>query len=137
MSWYYSFLLFHPHENGCFWPFFTIQSQRIEQTILWEFFILKVFWCSNNLMQKLTSITPTYKIISHLKVFFKYFAQKFELLSSFQTTLHNDGSIWSYSVHLLHRSLHSDSTSVLMIQYFLMLSAQIAVAAQSFKQKQL
>jgi hypothetical protein len=42
---------FPPHELGHFWPFSTIQSQGIEltKTLL---FILKVLWCSNNLMQK-------------------------------------------------------------------------------------
>ena len=57
-EWHYSFLLSCPHELGHFWPFFTIQSQGIEltKTLL---FILKVLWCSNNLMQKMTSITPS------------------------------------------------------------------------------
>jgi hypothetical protein len=56
-EWRYSFLLSHPHELGHFWPFFIIKSQGIEltKTLL---FILKVLWCSNNLMQKMTSITP-------------------------------------------------------------------------------
>jgi hypothetical protein len=42
---------FPPHEHGHFWPFFTIQSQGIEQTKT-LLFILKVLWWSNNMMQK-------------------------------------------------------------------------------------
>jgi len=75
-EWHYSFLLSHPHENGHFWPLFTIQSQGIKQTTT-LLFILNVLWCKNNLMQKMTSITPfIYKII-HLKIFFKNLASKF------------------------------------------------------------
>ena len=48
------FLLSEPHENGHFLPFFIIHSQRIEQTTT-LLFILKILWCSNNLMQKMTS----------------------------------------------------------------------------------
>ena len=55
-EWYYSFLLCRPHEH--FWPFFTIQRQGIEQTTN-LLFILKVLRWSNNLMQKMTSITPS------------------------------------------------------------------------------
>jgi hypothetical protein len=74
-EWHYSFLLSRPHELGHFLPFFTIQSQGIEQakTML---FILKVLWCSNNLKQKMTSITPSIYYFIHLKAFFKNFAQK-------------------------------------------------------------
>jgi hypothetical protein len=40
-------------------------------------FILKVLWRSNNLMQKMTSLTPYIYEIIHLKVFLKHFAQNF------------------------------------------------------------
>ena len=33
-KWHCSFLLSHPHKNGNFWPFFTIQSQGIKQDTL-------------------------------------------------------------------------------------------------------
>ena len=57
-EWHYSFLLSRPYELGHFQPFSTMHSQGIEltKTLL---FILKVLWCSNNLMQKMTFITPS------------------------------------------------------------------------------
>jgi hypothetical protein len=55
---------------------FTIQSHGIEQTKT-MLFILKVLWCSNYLMQKLTSTTPSINEIIHLQEFFKKFGQKF------------------------------------------------------------
>ena len=63
-----------------FLPFFTIQSQGIEltKTLL---FILKVLWCSNNLMQQMTSKTPSIFKIIHLKVFFK---KMLEILTIFK-----------------------------------------------------
>jgi hypothetical protein len=75
-EWHYSFLLYRHYEHGHFWPFFTIQRQGIEKTrnLL---FILKVLRCSNNLIQGMTSTTPsTYKNI-YQKVFFKNFEHKF------------------------------------------------------------
>jgi hypothetical protein len=53
-----------------FGHFFLIHSQGIEQTknIL---FICFYLWCSNNLKQKLTSITLSINEINHLKVLFK------------------------------------------------------------------
>ena len=54
-------LLSRPHEHGHFWPNFTIQSQEVEQTTF-MLFIMKVLWCSNNLMQKMTFITPSTEI---------------------------------------------------------------------------
>ena len=75
-EWHHSFLLSRPHEHDHIWPFFTIQRQGLGQTIN-LIFILKVLRCSNNLMQKMTSITPSiYKTI-HQKVIFKNFDQKF------------------------------------------------------------
>ena len=71
-EWHYSFLLSRPHELDHFLPFSTIQYQGIEltKTLL---FILKVLRCRNNLMQRMTSITPsTYETIRQ-KVFFKHF----------------------------------------------------------------
>ena len=62
-SWKWSFLV----------VFFTTQIQGIEQNIPLHF-TLKVLWFSNNMMQKMTSITPSIYKISHLKVFFKNFA---------------------------------------------------------------
>ena len=71
-EWHHSVLLSRPHEHDHFWPFFTMQRQGIEQTTN-LLFILKVLRCSNNLMQKMTSITPSiYKTI-HQKVIFKNF----------------------------------------------------------------
>ena len=67
---------------GHFWPFLTIQTQGIEQTTT-ILFILKVLWCSNNLMQKMTSMTLSIYEIIHLKVFFKNFAHKFPPISRF------------------------------------------------------
>ena len=69
-EWHYSFLPSHPHELDHFLPFSTIQCQGIEltKTLL---FILKFLRCSNNLMQIMTSITPSiYKTI-HQKVIFR------------------------------------------------------------------
>ena len=75
-EWHHSFLLSRPHKHDHIWPFFTIQRQGLGQTIN-LIFILKVLRCSNNLMQKMTSITPSiYKTI-HQKVIFKNFDQKF------------------------------------------------------------
>ena len=45
--------------------------------------ILKVLWCSNNLMQKMTSLILTIYEVIHLKVFFKNFALKFSPISGF------------------------------------------------------
>ena len=72
-DWHYSFLLSHPHEKGPFWPFFTMQSQVIKQTTT-LLFILNILCCKNNLMQKMTSITPSIHKIIHLKIFFKNLA---------------------------------------------------------------
>ena len=71
-EWHYSFILSRPHEHGHFWPFFTIQRQGIEQTTN-LLFILKFLRCSNNQMQKMTSITPSIYETIHKKVFFKNF----------------------------------------------------------------
>ena len=67
-EWHYFFLLSCPHEHGHFWLFFTIQRQGLEQTTN-LLFILKVLRCSNNLMQRMTSIIP-------IKLFIrKYFSK--------------------------------------------------------------
>jgi hypothetical protein len=66
-----------PHEHGHFWPFFTIQSQAIEQTTTLHFI------CNNNLMKERTSITTSIYEIIHFQVFFKTFAQKFSPISRF------------------------------------------------------
>ena len=51
------------HIPDIYMAIFAIQSQGIEQTKI-MLFILKVLWYSNNLMQKMTSITPSiYEII--------------------------------------------------------------------------
>ena len=85
-EWHYSFLLSHPHENGHFWPLFTIQSQGIKQTTT-LLFILNALGCKNNLMQNMTSITPFIYEIIHLKLFFKTFAQNFIQYTSLQKAL--------------------------------------------------
>ena len=81
---------FPPHENGHFGPFFTIQSQGIKQTTT-LLFILNVLCCKNNLMQKMTSITPPiYKII-HLKIFFKNLASNFDHFQGFRQSYQRPG----------------------------------------------
>ena len=78
-EWHHSFLLSRPHEHDHFWPFFTIQRQGTEQTTS-LLFILKVFSYSNNLMQNMTSITPSniYKTIhQNYQAILKHFDQKF------------------------------------------------------------
>ena len=76
LEWHDSILLSHHHENDHFLPFFTVQSQGIEQTKT-LLFILKVLWCSIYLMQKMTSVAPSIYEIIYLKVFLKNFAQQF------------------------------------------------------------
>ena len=54
-----------------FWSLsFKIQSQGLEQSET-LFLFWKILWFSNNLMQKMTSITHFIYKISHLEVFFK------------------------------------------------------------------
>ena len=74
LEWHHCFLLSRSHE-----PCFTIQSQGIEQTKPMKplIFILKFLWCSNNMMKKMTSITPSIYEIHCLEVFFKIFTSKF------------------------------------------------------------
>ena len=62
------FLLSRPHVHGYFWPFFTIQSQEVEQRLqssflFWRFYALAT-------MQKMT--ISIFKII-YLKAFSKHF----------------------------------------------------------------
>ena len=74
LEWHYFFLLSCSHENGHFWPFFTIQIQGVEQTTT-MLFILNVMWCSNNQMQKRTPIT--YSIYEIWKYFSKILLRNF------------------------------------------------------------
>ena len=56
-------------KHGHFWSFFTIQSQSIELTTTLHF-TLKVLWCSNHLMQKMTHKTsPIYPFESIFQKF--------------------------------------------------------------------
>ena len=59
--------------------FSIINSQGIQQTTT-ELFILKFLCCSNNLMHKITSKTPSIHEIIHVKLFFKNFATIHEII---------------------------------------------------------
>ena len=75
-------------KNDHFWPFFTIQRQGIEQTTN-LLFILKVLRCSNNLMQEMTSITPSIYKTVHQKV----------ILTPMKDKPTVGPTIYSYSIH--------------------------------------
>ena len=62
----------------------AFQGIELTKTLL---FILKVLWFSNNLMQKMTSLTHSIYYIIHLEVFFKLFNRNFDHYEQFRQSL--------------------------------------------------
>ena len=91
--------------NLAIFAIFHNTDPRIEltKTLL---FILKVLWCSNNLMQKMTSTNHSIYEIVHLQVFFKNFAQKFPpFLCLLYTVIPNVWAIRAIPSIYIQRSL--------------------------------
>ena len=93
------------------WPFFKIQSQGIEltKTLL---FILKVLWCSNNLMQKNDFYNPFYlsNYLSILKYFSNFFTRNFHHYEpTFEIGLHVKSVFSALQMDFLKTSLESSA----------------------------
>ena len=78
-------LLLSTFSHSLTWLFLAIfhNTEPRDRTDKNHDFILKILLCSNNLIQKMTSITPSISENIHLKVFFKKFAQNFSPISRF------------------------------------------------------